>query len=235
MAGLFSRIKDGFSNIVNSTPGAGDRYDDEYDDYDYDYEDEYDDYDDYRGQDSGGRGSRGGSRDYDRRQPYDSGRPPRSGGGRRDRDDRYDRDDRHDRDDRGGRGGGGSYRRSQSTSLSARYGDILPYDEPNDSPPAPQSESIIMRPKLVDDAVEICNHVRAGRTCVIDLTALNNSNAQRIADFLSGVCQALDGVTERVNDGIFIVAPKNHKVRQDYREELPLDGSGFFTKAAGDR
>ena len=228
MANLFSKIKNRFSDIVSVAPGARDRYDDDdYDDYDDDYDDDYgydDDYDD-RYEDSGRLQLHYGS--------------PRDTGYRR-------TNSRDSRDDRASnrRGSDSRYEREQTSSRTAgsRYGrpierDVIPFSEAGkgQASPAPNVESIILRPKIVDDAVEICNHMRSGRMCIVDLTGLNNANAQRIADYLGGVCHALDGVTTRVNEGIFTVAPHSHRVMTDYREEMSHDRGSFFARAANDR
>ena len=223
MANLFSKLKNRFSDIVSVAPGARDRYDDDdYDDYDDDYDDYDDDYDD-RYEDSGRLQLHyGSSRDSGYRRP--SSRDDRASS-RRGSENRYDREQPS----------------SRSQSTGSRHGrqydrDVIPFDDGNRGPSSVMNvESIILRPKLVDDAVEICNHMRAGRMCIVDLTGLNNANAQRIADYLGGVCHALDGVTTRVNEGIFTVAPHSHRVMSDYREEMPLDRGSFFSRAANDR
>jgi len=89
------------------------------------------------------------------------------------------------------------------------------------------TETVISKPKVIDDAVEIGNHVRGGRMCIVDLTNLPAGEAQRIADYLGGVCLALDGVTTRVNNGIFTVSPQNHKVMTDYRDDASFTGSTY--------
>ena len=228
MANLLRKIKSKFSDIVSVAPGTRDRYDDDYDEYDDEYEDEdFDDYDDR----------------YD-----DSDRLQLHYGSSRDSNYRRENSRYDSRDDRttARRGSDYGYEREQAPSRrqgssSSRYGrqyerDVIPFGEnkTGQTPVTTSVESIILRPKLVDDAVEICNHMRAGRMCIVDLTGLNNANAQRIADYLGGVCHALDGVTTRVNEGIFTVAPHSHRVMSDYREEVPLD-RGFFSKAANDR
>ena len=223
MANLFSKLKDRFSDIVSVAPGARDRYDDDYDDYD---DDDYDDYDD----------------DYDDRYD-DSERMQLNYGNSRDAG--YRRSSSRDDRTSSRRGSESRYDREQTSSrgqsASSRYGrqyerDVIPFSEATkNQSPVSNVESIILRPKLVDDAVEICNHMRAGRMCIVDLTGLNNANAQRIADYLGGVCHALDGVTTRVNEGIFTVAPHSHRVMSDYREEVPLDRGSFFSRAANDR
>lgn len=97
-----------------------------------------------------------------------------------------------------------------------------------------QSESVIMYPKNMEDAVAIGSHVRSGRMCIVDLTGVPTSEAQRIADYLCGNSDALDGAITRVNNTIITVSPPNHRVMPDYREESPFD-TGFLKKSSSDR
>ncbi|MCL1883451.1 MAG: cell division protein SepF [Defluviitaleaceae bacterium] len=97
-----------------------------------------------------------------------------------------------------------------------------------------QTESVIMHPKNMEDAVEIGSHVRSGRMCIVDLTGVPTPEAQRIADYLCGNSDALDGAITRVNNTIIAVSPPNHRVMPDYRDESHFD-SGFLKKAANDR
>jgi len=92
-------------------------------------------------------------------------------------------------------------------------------------------ESVISHPNTIEEAYEICNHVRHGRMCIVDLTGLDPSNAQRIADYIGGVSHSLDGDIKRVNNGIFTVSPKNHRVTCDFREEAVYTDTAIFKKA----
>ncbi|MCL2200275.1 MAG: cell division protein SepF [Defluviitaleaceae bacterium] len=98
-----------------------------------------------------------------------------------------------------------------------------------------QSESFIMHPKSMEDAVEIGSHVRSGRMCIVDLTGVPTAEAQRIADYLCGNTDALDGAINRINNTMITVSPPNHRVMTDYREESPFEASFFQKKAANDR
>jgi cell division inhibitor SepF len=98
----------------------------------------------------------------------------------------------------------------------------------------PQSESVIMHPKQMEDAVEIGNHIRSGRMCIVDLTGVPTAEAQRVADYLCGTCNALDGAITRVNKTILAVSPPSHRVMPDYREDTSFD-AGFLKKAANSK
>jgi len=95
-----------------------------------------------------------------------------------------------------------------------------------------QSETLIIHPKNMEDAVAIGSHVRSGRMCIVDLTGVPTQEAQRIADYLCGNSDALDGSITRVNGTILAVSPPNHRVMPDYREEQFDAG---FLKASSDR
>ena len=100
-----------------------------------------------------------------------------------------------------------------------------------------QAESAIMRPRNLADATEIGSHLRHGRQCIVDLTGMDMEVAQRIADFLGGVCSGIGGSTTRINNGIFVVSPKSHKVSPfNYNEAEPFYYSSMTSmkRASGD-
>jgi cell division inhibitor SepF len=126
--------------------------------------------------------------------------------------------------------------RKTKTSSSARSSNVYGFTASSGASVNvhKHSESYIMHPKTMEDAVEIGSHVRSGRMCIVNLTGVQNPEAQRIADYLCGISDALDGSIQRVNNTIITVSPPNHRVMQDYREESPFD-AGFFSKASSDR
>ena len=67
----------------------------------------------------------------------------------------------------------------------------------------------LFKPKQVDDAIEIQAAIKQGNTCLIDLANVENSKAQRIADFLGGVVHAVRGTTKRLSETVFMIIPKN--------------------------
>jgi cell division inhibitor SepF len=97
-----------------------------------------------------------------------------------------------------------------------------------------QAETVIQHPKNMQDAVEVGNHVRSGRMNIVDLTGVPTDEAQRIADYLCGISDALDGAITRVNNTIITVSPPTHRVMQDYRDDSTFD-TGLFKKAANSR
>jgi len=89
---------------------------------------------------------------------------------------------------------------------------------------------IVTQPESIEDAEEICNHLRNKRVVVVNLEALDKAEAQRIIDFLSGAVHALDGSIQRVSmtSWIFVVAPCNVDVMGDFKEALRNKGMFSF-------
>jgi FtsZ-interacting cell division protein YlmF len=96
------------------------------------------------------------------------------------------------------------------------------------------AETVVIHPRGLDDAVEIGSHIRSGRMCIVDLNDVADDVAQRIADYLGGNTDALEGAITRVNTRIIAVSPANHRVMPDYREETQYESRGYL-KAANDR
>ncbi|MCL1842633.1 MAG: cell division protein SepF [Defluviitaleaceae bacterium] len=123
---------------------------------------------------------------------------------------------------------------TRSTARSSGRDNVYGFTPASSSNQAPQAETLVMHPKSMEDAVEIGSHVRSGRMCIVDLTDVPTTEAQRIADYLCGNCDALDGSITRINNTIIAASPRNHRVMPDYRGGNPFD-EGFFSKASSDR
>lgn len=70
-----------------------------------------------------------------------------------------------------------------------------------------QMEIVIFKPKSFDESREICETLLADRAVVLDMDNLDINVAQRIIDFLSGACYALDGNMQKINQNIFVITP----------------------------
>jgi len=93
------------------------------------------------------------------------------------------------------------------------------------------SEVVIRHPMDIAEAAKMCDCVRDGKTCVIDLTGMDRGMAQRIADFLGGACYALDGCVQRVSRDIFIIVPDGVRITADLQDELERDGYVFPSRS----
>jgi len=114
-------------------------------------------------------------------------------------------------------------RHRRISNLRTEGDKVIPFQSGSSNKPA---ETIIFHPSSIQEAAEICGHIRTGRMVIIDISQINKGEAQRIADYLSGVCHSLDGKTERISDSIFLVAPRNHYVMNDNKVLASRDLTG---------
>ncbi|MCT4611827.1 MAG: cell division protein SepF [Clostridia bacterium] len=87
-----------------------------------------------------------------------------------------------------------------------------------------QMKVIVTTPETYDDAKEVCDHIKSKKPVVVNLEGIEKENAQKIMDFLSGSCYALDGTIQRVSGNIFIFAPENVDIAGNIKEELRTRG-----------
>lgn len=86
--------------------------------------------------------------------------------------------------------------------------------------PGPNSqEMVVLEPRSFDDALGIIENLRSRRAVILNLNGLTAEQSQRLVDFVSGACHALDGNQERIGDAIFLFAPSNVKINALHAEQ----------------
>jgi cell division inhibitor SepF len=75
----------------------------------------------------------------------------------------------------------------------------------------------IVNPKEHAEVSRYCEMIRMGETLVVNIESVENSEAQRILDIMSGVILALDGASERSGDKMYIFAPRGIKITNELR------------------
>lgn len=89
-------------------------------------------------------------------------------------------------------------------------------------------EVCVIKPTSVEDAREITETLLANRTVVLNLEGLDMDVAQRIIDFTSGSCFAIQGNLQKISHYIFIITPPSVDVSGDFQDifgdsfEVPL-------------
>lgn len=85
-------------------------------------------------------------------------------------------------------------------------------------------EVCVIKPTSIEDAREITETLLANRTVVLNLEGLDMDIAQRIIDFTSGSCYAINGNLQKISHYIFIITPAIVDISGDFQEIL----SGSF-------
>jgi len=114
-------------------------------------------------------------------------------------------------------------RRSASTRRSTAADNLVDfktdYDGSGNSP-----KIVIFKPETLEDSRPVCDNLKREVICVINLERVDKAVAQRIADFLSGACDALNGSISRISHDIFLIAPANIPITAQVKEELKSNG-----------
>lgn len=81
-------------------------------------------------------------------------------------------------------------------------------------------EVCVIKPVRVEDYREIADTLLSNCTVVLNLEGLDIELAQRIIDFSSGSCYAINGGLQKVSSYIFILTPANVEISGDIQDLL---------------
>lgn len=91
-------------------------------------------------------------------------------------------------------------------------------------------EVCVIKPTSVEDAREITETLLNNRTVVLNLEGLDLDIAQRIIDFTSGSCFAINGNLQKISTYIFIVTPSTVDISGDFQNIMDaFDSSSIQT------
>ena len=96
--------------------------------------------------------------------------------------------------------------------------------------PAPRranQEVCIFKPSSIEDSREITETLLQGKAVVINFEGLHVEISQRIIDFISGSCYALDGNLQKISNYIFIATPDSVDISGDFQELVNGGDSSF--------
>ena len=82
-------------------------------------------------------------------------------------------------------------------------------------PGVQQVKVIISQPNSFEQSEEICEHLKAKKSIIVNLEYVNKDVARRIIDFISGAVYALDGNIQKISNSIFLVAPYNYEITNE--------------------
>lgn len=91
-------------------------------------------------------------------------------------------------------------------------------------------EVCVIKPSGFEDAREISETLLDGRTVILNIEGLDFGLAQRIIDFTSGCCYAIDGNLQKISGYIFIVTPASVDISGDLQSIVDtFDFAGIQT------
>ncbi|MGI6648063.1 MAG: cell division protein SepF [Bacillota bacterium] len=114
---------------------------------------------------------------------------------------------------------------------SLRKGNVLSLHAPK------QLRVVVTEPISFDESQALAEHLKSRRQVVLNLENTDKDVAQRIIDFISGACYALDGHVQKIGDGVFLFAPHNvditSEVKQQNSNQSPLPWLGLGREKRG--
>ena len=87
-------------------------------------------------------------------------------------------------------------------------------------------EVCVIKPTSMNDAREVIDTLLSNNTVVLNLEGLDASIAQRIIDFTSGSCYAVQGNVLQISHYIFVITPHNVDVSGDITTNAGIDRNG---------
>ena len=109
-------------------------------------------------------------------------------------------------------------RSSQQSAPKKTFSKVVPIN------PTSSSRIKIMRPSDINDSTNVANEIKEGRLVIFDVGQIDNEEARRIVDFMSGAAYGVNGKVRRVSEGIFVAAPKNIDIAGDTMKEHVKNG-----------
>ena len=93
-------------------------------------------------------------------------------------------------------------------------------------------EARVVKPASFAEAKEITDILLSGRMVLLNIEGLNPEVAQRVVDFVSGSCYALNGNYEKISEYVHVITPSNVGISGDFHGTIPAGTFGAFQPAA---
>lgn len=78
-------------------------------------------------------------------------------------------------------------------------------------------EVCVIKPVTIDEARSVTETLLQNRAVVLNLEGLDVDIAQRIIDFTSGSCYAINGNLQKISNYIFIITPQSVEISGDFQ------------------
>ncbi len=79
-------------------------------------------------------------------------------------------------------------------------------------------EVCVIKPVSIDEARTVTETLLQNRAVVLNLEGLDVDIAQRIIDFTSGSCYAINGNLQKISNYIFIITPQSVEISGDFQD-----------------
>ena len=112
------------------------------------------------------------------------------------------------------------YSSRQSKASHTVSNKVTPMRQPARRSTGVSMEVCVIKPHTMEDAREITETLLANCTVVLNMEGLEVEAAQRIIDFASGSCYAVNGNLQKISGYIFIITPSSVDISGDFQQIL---------------
>lgn len=112
---------------------------------------------------------------------------------------------------------------SQAPRTPRQNNNVLSMAEHRNELKVNNSKISLFEPKKYADVKEVANRLLSGQAAIVNFSAIEDSQAKRIVDFLTGTVYAIDGEIERIGDAIFLVTPHNYEISGSVSASISKD------------
>ena len=113
-----------------------------------------------------------------------------------------------------------SSRARRSRIGSSKVSAFRPRRESADSDSSGTFSVCVIKPRDMEDALEIAKMLIAHCTVILNLEGLDLNVSQRIFDFASGACCAIRGNLDKISNYIFVLTPQDVDISGEFQEIL---------------
>ena len=76
-----------------------------------------------------------------------------------------------------------------------------------------QFRMVVIEPKNIDECKKLVDNMRNFKPIIVNLERVETDMARKMFDFLNGGIYALEGTVQKINQNIYIFAPKNVNIK----------------------
>ncbi|PKR78549.1 cell division protein SepF [Halalkalibacillus sediminis] len=71
------------------------------------------------------------------------------------------------------------------------------------------SKMVLCEPSTYEESQDIADHIKKGKSVVVNLQRLDHTNSRRVVDFLGGTVYALSGNIQKLGQQTFLCTPEH--------------------------
>ena len=110
--------------------------------------------------------------------------------------------------------------RAQAPVRESKVSAFRPRKVQEETEPSNNFSVCVIRPKSMEDALQIAQMLIAHCTIILNLEGLDLDVSQRIFDFASGACCAIRGRLDKISNYIFVLTPHGVDITGEFQEIL---------------